>query len=227
MSLVRSFLFLLIFCNASLSAYDKKFTLMLNPAGDASSAGRSIAGTSERGITLQCAEYLKQALEYQYPNLRVILTRTPGETIELLQNASFANRLKVDLYISLHFFGQKTGAQTINFYYFCQNPLTDVWQKQSHELSFIPYQKAHIANLGVTKKIATDMTNFLTKQYSKNFIISQPLGIPFAPLIGIQSPAFAIEMSLNNPEEWKSYTAALVETIGASLSAIPKRNPLG
>jgi len=82
----------------------KEIIIMLDPAGDAQYAGRRIDDSFERGLTLRCAEQLKQRLEQLFPQIHVVLTRLPGETVQPLQNANFANRLSVDLYLSIHFY---------------------------------------------------------------------------------------------------------------------------
>src|SRR3972149_4092399 len=79
----------------------RPFTIMIDPAGDAKRAGRMLEDNFERGITLSCANCLKHDLEKKYTNVRVILSRFPGETLESMQNANFANRLQVDFYISI------------------------------------------------------------------------------------------------------------------------------
>ena len=66
---------------------------MLDPAGDAQNPGRTIDDNFERGITLQFAEKLKEMLQEKFPTIRVVLSRTPGESLQPLQNANFANRL--------------------------------------------------------------------------------------------------------------------------------------
>ena len=80
-----------------------RFSIMLDPAGDAKHTGRQIDDNLERGISLQFTEKLKQTLEKQHPEIHVVLSRFPGETIYHLQNANFANRLEVDFYLSIHF----------------------------------------------------------------------------------------------------------------------------
>ena len=70
-------------------------------------AGRIVNDSFERGLTLQFAQELKKELELNFNNIRVVLTRIPGETLESLQNANFANRLNVDFYLSIHFYSEK------------------------------------------------------------------------------------------------------------------------
>ena len=57
MSLKHTF-FLLLF--VTIPTLSKKFTIMLDPSGDAKHTGRIINKTFERGISLQCAEVLKK-----------------------------------------------------------------------------------------------------------------------------------------------------------------------
>ena len=196
---------------------------MLSPAGDAQYAGRTIDGTFERGITLQCVERLKQELESRYSKVRIILTRVPGETIQHLQNASFANRLDADLYISIHFFPQKSGTPNVYLYYFCLNTVTDSWNFGKNNLTFVPYNKAHIAQLPLTKQIVSTLFETLANQKKNSFVVHAPLGMPFAPLIGIKAPAVGIEMSLQHNHDWSLFMPALIESIGAILESIKKK----
>src|SRR3990172_8684717 len=108
MSLIKSILFIvsgLLSTNLLLArphvAQPRAFTIMLDPAGDAKNPGRKLDDSFERGITLQFSETLKQKLESLFPSIRVVLTRLPGETVQLLQNANFANRLDVNFYLSI------------------------------------------------------------------------------------------------------------------------------
>ena len=50
-----------------------RFTLMIDPAGDAKEPGRAIDDTFERGITLQLAEELKRTIEAENPGVRLSL----------------------------------------------------------------------------------------------------------------------------------------------------------
>lgn len=193
---------------------------MLNPAGDAQHAGRTIEGNFERGTTQLFVEELKRVIESRHSNIRVIITRIPGETLQPLQNASFANRLGADLYFSIHFY-QKEGRQQLYLYRFCQNPVTDGWQLSDTTLSFVPFNKAHIANLSLTKNMASKIISFFEKTHTP-FSFYGPLAIPFAPLIGIKAPALAFEMSLAHNNDWNYYIAPLADCIGVALEVLKK-----
>ena len=185
-------------------------TIMLDPAGDAQHAGRKLDDSFERGITLQFAEQLKKILEEEHSNIRVVLTRFPGETLEPLQNASFANRLRVDFYLSIHFYMEKSGPLTLSMYNLVTNPVTDLWQSYGSELALVQYDKIHKVNLKTTQKYTELMSKVLNgNDYKRTFVFKGPIGIPFRPLVGINAPAIAIEAGLKNKNDWKHYLSPI------------------
>lgn len=198
------------------AGHDHVFTIMIEPAGDAKHAGRIIEDCFERGITLQYAEELKKVLEKKRPGIRIILSRFPGESLEPLQNAHFANRLGVDLYISINFFKGKEGKQTLYMYHFLYNPTTDYWKQNKDSLSFIPFDQAHKPFLTATKNYAQSMVKTLQALYNTQFEIHGIIGLPFKPLIGIAAPAIAIEASIHAKNDWKMY----IEPLAYSLQTI-------
>jgi hypothetical protein len=193
-------------------------TLMLDPAGDAQHTGRIIDTTFERGISIQCAHYLKQELERNNPNLRIILTRFPGETVQPLQNANFANRLKIDGYITIHFYHEKTTKPSLYIYYFCyENGVIP----KNNDLAFYPYDKAYLNNLTTTQQWAQIFQKSIDiTLYTQKINLAGIFGVPFKPLIGIQAPALALEIGLKKADDWPLYNdllragiQSLVETI--------------
>ncbi len=176
---------------------------MLEPSGDAHHAGRIIDGNFERGISLACAEELKKQIVKFDSNIRVILTRVPGEVLEPLQNASFANRLAVDLYLSLYFYEEKKSPQHVTLFYYLENKTTDFWH-QPNLLSFYPAHQAYLLNLQTTKKWADAFFSILTNKTNNPFFQAAGLfGIPFKPLIGITCPALSLEIGLKDIKDWK------------------------
>ncbi len=190
-----------------------EFSIMLEPAGDTKHAGRSIDDCFERGITLQYAQELKKVIEHAYPYVRVILSRFPGETLEPLQNANFANRLGIDLYISIHFFYEKEEKPKLCIYQFCYNSVTDFWQRSTSSLVFIPFDQAHIQNIQITKMYATRIKETLQERFATNFDVTGVYAIPFKPLIGITAPAIGIEASIATKDNWQLYIQPLVESL--------------
>lgn len=204
------FLLLSYFANITASNF---FTIMIDPAGDAKHTGRLIQDTLERGISLQCAERLKTELTEQFKNIRVVLTRVPGETIQPLQNASFANRLGVDLYLSLYFYYEPENPAHVSLFYYIENSVVDAWH-QPKQLAFYQVNQAHLINLKTTKMWGEIFLNiFSNKNYSKFFQPQGLFGIPFTPLIGIKAPAIAVEVGLKNKQDWQQIIDPLIRAI--------------
>ncbi len=207
------FIVTFLICNTLCTQSNDQFTIMIDPAGDAKHTGRLIVDTLERGISLQCAEQLKTKLMAQFKNIRVILTRVPGETIQPLQNASFANRLGVDLYLSLYFYHEPKAPTHLSLYHYLENPVVDFWHK-ANPLSFYQVDQAHLIAIKTTQtwgKIILDV--FAHKEHAKHFQPRGLFGLPFVPLIGIKAPAIAIEVGLKNKEDWQAIINPLLVAI--------------
>lgn len=214
MSIIKVFLLIIAITTHSIypSQHDQ-FTIMIDPAGDAKHTGRLIGDTLERGISLQCAEQLKTILTRMFKNIRVILTRVPGETIQPLQNASFANRLGVDLYLSLYFYHEPETPAHVTLYHYLENPVTDFWHKPI-ALSLYQVNQAHLLNLKTTQAWGKIILEILQDKKSSKFFRPQGLfGIPFTPLVGIKAPAIAVEVGLKNKQDWQQIIDPLIVAI--------------
>lgn len=190
----------------------KPFTIMINPAGDAKDAGRVLNDYFERGVTLQFAQDLKKSLESIYSNIRVVLTRIPGETIEPLQNANFANRLDVDFYLGIHFYKEKDQLSKIYLYNYVSDPF---YQQRSLGLYFYHFDDAYLINISKTVSFGSMMKNiFQNSDYQNQFNFMGFFSIPFKPLIGIKSPAIALEAGIKNMNDLQKILKPLVDSIG-------------
>ncbi len=193
------------------------FTVLINPAGDAKNAGREIDGTYERGITMQCATELKKALEQHLPGIRVVLTRFPGEVVEPLHNASFANRLKIDLYLSFHFFEHAEKTACVYLYHLLYNPTVDKWDTRGTQLVFLPYDQAYTLSVKKSIRYGTDLFQQAKRIERSYGLLCHPLyGIPFKPLIGINAPSLAFECGIRKRDDWRSlipFFVALLEPL--------------
>jgi len=189
------------------------FLIMLAPAGDAKHIGRKIGDNFERGITLQYAEQLKKLVEEQCPSVTVIISRFPGDIVSPLQNASFANRLQVDLFISIHFYQTAETKPQLHLYQFSYN---DDFIVPRSKLSFYNYDQAHLFH-----KEQTNIWAQLIKQtcendqYQKLFKVSSVDKLPFTSLIGVLAPAIGIEAGLKNSPDWQNYLEPMVQSIAA------------
>lgn len=196
----------LLFMGTTLSPFSffrKKpnpITIVLDPAGDAHHSGRTIGDTTERSITMHYGEQLKKTLEDTYPHVRVIMTRLPGEVVQPLQHANFANRLAADLYISIHCYQEERIKPHWYIYSFSYG---DDFIFLPSSLSLYTYDKAYLTNKQTTQRWATQIAHTLNQEpYIHHYLIKGPYRLPIKPLIGITAPAFLFEIGLKNPDDW-------------------------
>lgn len=159
---------------------------MLSPAGDAQNPGRTLFDSFERGVARQLTEALKKKLESEL-DARVVLTHEAGETVTQEQKATFANRLKVDLYLALSVIpGDRLTLSSL--YYKTSNvPL-----QPSNKLSLYPSTQAYLFNAQKTAPWAP----FFAKQSTTSLLYTRALGAPIKSLEGILAPAFDVELTI-------------------------------
>ena len=187
--------------------------VMINPAGHAKSVGRRLVESVERAITFKFAESLQQQLQEKY-GYRVILTRYPGEEIVDWESASFANRLNVDFYLSLHIYREELVKPKMFTYYLLYNSLVDLAHRMFDSYSFIPVHQAHYKNVNTTKFYGQSMKTALETDWNKKrFDFYGSYGIPFKPLCGVIAPAIAVEVGICQEDQWKSLVDPLVESL--------------
>ncbi len=199
----------------ALAKTDKPTFVMINPAGHAKNVGRKLPfGDYERSVTFEFAKRLQDELQKTY-NVRAILTRFIGEEIlDPLQNTSFANRLGVDFYLSLHICGQESGKPRMFMYQLVYNPMVDLAYRVIDPFAFIPLSQAHYANIYKTKFLGERMKEILTlPKNQKRFDFYGIYGIPIRPLCGILSPAITIEIGIRDEYQWKSLVEPIVESL--------------
>ena len=195
----------------------RPLTIMIDPVGDAKHTGRIIDDTFERGLTLQCAEQIKKELENNQEKIRVVLTRFPGETLEPLQNANFANRLGCDIYISISFYQEKEEKSRVYFYHYISYK-TDIWQKKISDLKLYSYDKAHLPYINSSLKFGQSFEKILNNKKNRAlFSYKGFFGLPFKTLAGIKAPAIAIEMGLIKKDDWKMFVNPIIYAIESTL----------
>jgi N-acetylmuramoyl-L-alanine amidase len=80
--------------------------LVIDPGhGGPDSGYVPIGGPREKDLTLQLARLVRARLATRLPSVRVVLTRESDSDPSALQRVEIANRIRGDLYLSLHFDG--------------------------------------------------------------------------------------------------------------------------
>jgi N-acetylmuramoyl-L-alanine amidase len=207
-------LFIFLFC-LPLPLHAQQLILIINPAGDAQNAGRTIDDYCERAITLHMAQALKTTLEARHGSLvRVLLTRSAGQTLEPLQNANYVNRLNADLFLSIHCYHELEAKPHLSLFQFCYQPVTDFWQQRADSLVCTPYIYAHRSMIHISKRYGTLMTQQLQQPfYQQTFECQSLMALPFKPLLGIQVPALGIECGLQDHNAWHAFIEPLADAV--------------
>ncbi|MCB9493730.1 MAG: N-acetylmuramoyl-L-alanine amidase [Epsilonproteobacteria bacterium] len=198
--------------------------IIINPAGDGKKTGRELRHGYERAQTFKCAQKLKNQLLLQQ-NCKVLLTRNIGEEVVPWQNASFANRMLTDIFISIHITTHRKLKPCITFYQITFDPHGDFIKRSFDSHSFMPVHQTHLGNTQATRSTLNSFCKFLRQgPHTKQFDCHGPYAIPFKPLVGIQAPlTFGIELCLSYDEEWSIFIEPLVMALEQFLSSVEHR----
>ena len=87
-------------------------TVVIDPGHGGAKPGAQGKRTQEKAITLAVAKKFGKLVEDNYPDVKVIYTRTTDVDISLAERAHIANRNKADLFISIHANSHPTSTPT-------------------------------------------------------------------------------------------------------------------
>ena len=87
-------------------------TVVIDPGHGGAKPGALGSRSQEKAITLAVAKKFGQLISDNYPDVKVIYTRTTDVDISLAERAHIANRNKADLFISIHANSHPTSSPT-------------------------------------------------------------------------------------------------------------------
>jgi len=184
---------------------------MIDPAGHAKQPGRQLHHGYERAETFKCAQALKRNLE-QHDDIRVLLTRAPGEEIVPLQNASFANRSNAALFISLQFYKETSEKPRVTLYYMMIDSILDNAKQPKETPCFVSIDQAHRHFVGQSKQYGATILHQLSSLQSW-LIGPKVIGLPLINLHGIAAPALCVEVGLHRDDQWQDLIEPLSKGI--------------
>ena len=195
-------------------------TIMLSPA-----SGRKTPDGAERGIARLCAEQieqqLKQFIAQESIAARVIFSHNVGEQISQQEKSNFANRLNVDLYISILFCTDKHNNLTLSLYRYDNNTPN----KSNKKLSFCKQSCAHTQHQNLTHKYSSQLhKNLLDKDVLKKISVRDPIAAQVNCLYGIKPPAIAFEGTLKKSGDWKYYIEPIAQALQKTILSIMEQN---
>lgn len=220
MRLIRSFFLVTAFASSCLlQASMHPFVLFLAPAGHATQPGRALRQGYERAAALHWATALKTELESRY-TCRVVISRSPGETLEEFQTATYSNRLQPDLFISLSLFPVNAFKPQLFVFNLLVDPLTDAARRLATPNAFVPYEQAHCMNLIQSTTLARHLISLaLQPEYEKQIDCRGPYAFPYKPLMGICAPSIGLEAGILKDTDWQLSMKLLVAAVGQMITA--------
>ena len=114
----RLLLIFVVMCLVSGGAFSQKKesyrvrTVVIDPGHGGAKPGAQGSRSFEKDITLSVAKKFGKLLQDNYPDVKVIFTRTTDVDISLAERARIANRNKADLFISIHANSHPTSTPT-------------------------------------------------------------------------------------------------------------------
>lgn len=109
------FLALTLFCAPAFSQKKDTYrvrTIVIDPGHGGAKPGAQGKHVQEKELTLSIAKKFGKLISDNYPDVKVIYTRTKDVDISLAERAHIANRNKADLFISIHANSHPTSAPT-------------------------------------------------------------------------------------------------------------------
>ena len=165
------------------------------------------SGWPESRLTLSLAQQIKKALEDEL-GLRVYLTREEGQSPSLLERTALANRLKADLFVSIHAGGAReddvSGYGVYYQSYRLQAGLESRLEEEIRENEPPGGPRTWETAQAAHQKASIDLARELGRSLSEVLRVSRrpPQGLPLAVLAGVDQPAVLLEVGyLTNAEE--------------------------
>ena len=81
---------------------DKPFTLVIDPGHGGVDPGALGKNAKEKDVNLKVSKLFAEMVEEEYPEVKIIFTRTTDVQIPLVNRANIANNANADLFISIH-----------------------------------------------------------------------------------------------------------------------------
>lgn len=186
--------------------------ILLQAFGSQQSTGRKIADNTERGVTLQLAEYLKNYLEDNgIPSLIINPAgKAQRDTIDLL---SKINQLKSAVAIQLSASSRPQPKAECSVFYRCYNPLTDQIKRPQVALSLIPLEEVYLGAFHQSKTLAKGLVKNLQHDAQALLTVQEAHGIPLTPVKGIRHPSIQIEIGVNKESPFPVIGEQLAQAI--------------
>lgn len=179
--------------------------LVLIAGGQGTITGRTIGDYYESGLTIAFCNGLADIIKRENNNISISIIKASGFYNSIAFGlAEDINKKNADLIIHIGLYAQPEEVPYIHFFYYGHE--NDPYIKKSTVLQprWIKIQEAHLVHNEKSFKAVNNASKIIAP-YAKQgaYKCSPPKKIPFAPLKGIITPAFACEIGIEKPYDWK------------------------
>jgi len=213
--------------------------IVLDPGHGGKDTGAiSPSGAYEKDIVLALAQEIKKVLEQQ-TGCQVILTRTSDRFLSLEERTAMANKLKADMFISIHANAHENRTTTgIETYYLNLASDRNAAQlaavenassrKKMSDLESILHELILKSKTKESARLANEVQHKMVASLQGKYAAIRDLGVkqaPFIVLLGAEMPGILIEAAfLSNPQEEgrlqdKNFQKTLGQGIAAGVSS--------
>lgn len=214
---ITAIIFIFIF--SKLHATDHPLVL-LQTFGSTKDTGRIIAGNTERGVTLQLAEYINDALNESQDGIEALIINPAGKNkSSIIETFNKVNQLPRAVVFNLTASQSSSPKPCCCFFYRCYNPLTDQIKRPAAPLTPIPLEDVYLTSFNLSKNLAKNLTTNLVSQNHCNFDIKKSVGIPLSNVRGIRHPVVNIEIQIDQMSQITEIGTFLANSIKKMLTA--------
>ncbi|HTM06083.1 MAG TPA: hypothetical protein VL201_02490 [Patescibacteria group bacterium] len=181
---------------------------------------RTIGDYYENGLTIAFATSVAEVLQQRQSCLVSIVksTNTKTKGFDTFALAEEINKKNPDLVIFIGLYAQSVEIPSVHFFcYDLGNPLIQYASPAVPML--VKIENAHMQNskksFACAARAEKIINTYSVKGLYKSFSVK---GIPFLPLKGLVPPAFACEMGIEKPYDWKS---SIHDMVNACIAALP------
>ena len=208
-------------------------TIIIDPGHGGKDPGASAFKVKEKDIALRISISLKRLINRYHPDIRVLMTRSTDEFIELEARTAFANQHRGDLFLSVHVNASPRkklgGVETYYLNFTTDDDALNLAAKENQtSLKSISDLQTILNDLMVNSKIkesrdlAEEVQTSLVDETGLSKHKMRNLGVkraPFSVLIGAQMPSILIEAGFltNLTENGFLNTVAYRKTIATGI----------
>jgi hypothetical protein len=197
--------------------------VLLRAFDDALGTGRSVAGKSEREVTLQLAQAVAQLFDEDNDAPVTYLVNPAGVKKNNLETLQKINQIGSAVAIQFTASSATVPKPKCSLFYRCYNPLTDQIKRPYTPLTPLPFEEVYLPSFGQSKVFASLLHEYFQDHH--NVVdVARPAGLPLAGVRGVRHPLVQIEITVNSLSQINELAGIIAPLIQKLVRSIPTPN---